>query len=121
MKIAIPIVNGRLSMHFGHCEQFALVDVDPEEKKILSKQMVPSPQHQRGALPDWLSGQGADVVITGGMGGRAQGLFSEKGIQVVAGTPDGGVDELVMNYLEGRFSQGPDACDHSQKPCHDDD
>ena len=28
MKIAIPLAAGRLCMHFGHCEQFALVDVD---------------------------------------------------------------------------------------------
>ena len=28
MKIAIPLANGQLAMHFGHCEQFALIDVD---------------------------------------------------------------------------------------------
>lgn len=28
MKIAIPMAGGQLCMHFGHCEQFALVDVD---------------------------------------------------------------------------------------------
>jgi len=34
MKIAIPLANGRLSMHFGRCEQFALVEVDEAAKKV---------------------------------------------------------------------------------------
>ncbi|NLF18973.1 MAG: ATPase, partial [Lentisphaerae bacterium] len=29
MRLAIPIADGRLSLHFGHCESFALIDVDP--------------------------------------------------------------------------------------------
>ena len=28
MRFAIPLAEGQLCMHFGHCEQFALVDVD---------------------------------------------------------------------------------------------
>lgn len=35
MKIAIPITSGKLTMHFGQCEHFALVDVDTTQKKIL--------------------------------------------------------------------------------------
>ena len=29
MKIAIPLADGRLCLHFGHCGHFALVDADP--------------------------------------------------------------------------------------------
>jgi ATP-binding protein involved in chromosome partitioning len=31
-KIAIPMENGKLSTHFGHCEYFAIIDV--QDKKI---------------------------------------------------------------------------------------
>jgi len=34
MKIAIPIAGGKLCMHFGHCEQFALIAADAKTKKI---------------------------------------------------------------------------------------
>ena len=32
--IAMPVAGGRLCMHFGHCEQFALLDVDTANKEI---------------------------------------------------------------------------------------
>jgi predicted Fe-Mo cluster-binding NifX family protein len=31
MRIAIPMAGGTLCPHFGHCEQFAIVDVDQGE------------------------------------------------------------------------------------------
>ena len=27
-KIAIPLAEGKLCMHFGHCEKFAIIEVD---------------------------------------------------------------------------------------------
>ena len=120
MRIAIPVTGGRLSMHFGHCGEFTLVDVDPDKREVLKKRSVPAPSHQRGTLPWWLAEEGAEVIIAGGMGGRAQGLFKEKGVQVVVGIPEQGVDALVKSFLEGRLSQRPPVCDHSEKPCHDD-
>jgi len=29
MKIAIPLAGGKLSAHFGHCQEFAIIDADP--------------------------------------------------------------------------------------------
>jgi predicted Fe-Mo cluster-binding NifX family protein len=37
MRIAIPLGGEQLSPHFGHCERFALVDVDPEACKIVGR------------------------------------------------------------------------------------
>jgi predicted Fe-Mo cluster-binding NifX family protein len=112
MKIAIPVSGGKLSMHFGHCGEFLLFEVDLESKRILAKEAVPAPDHQPGLLPQWLHEQGADVIIAGGMGRRAQGLFVEKGIQVVLGSLEDNVEDIVSNYLEGRLQTGPNICDH---------
>lgn len=112
MRIAIPVVNGRLSMHFGHCEAFALLDVDPQAKTILKKEAIPSPEHQPGLLPRWLAERGAQVIIAGGMGQRAQGLFAENGIRVVVGAPAGEPEALVAAYLEGTLQTGANVCDH---------
>ena len=83
MKIAIPTVGGRLCLHFGHCEQFSLVEVDetagvPGETVVLTP-----PPHEPGVLPRWLHQHGATVIIAGGMGQRAQQLFTQNGIKVI--------------------------------------
>jgi predicted Fe-Mo cluster-binding NifX family protein len=112
MRIAIPVAEGRLSRHFGHCEQFALVDVDPTARKILKREDVDAPPHQPGLLPPWLAERGADVIIAGGMGYRAQGLFAEHGIQVVVGAPADSPEKLVGAYLQGTLDEGENLCDH---------
>lgn len=112
MKIAIPLAGGKLSMHFGHCERFALVDVDPAEKKILKREDIDAPPHQPGLLPKWLAERGANVIIAGGMGQRAQGLFVEHGIQVIVGAPADTPERLVGDYLAGTLQAGENVCDH---------
>ena len=110
--IAIPVAGGRLCMHFGHCEQFALLDVDTEEKKILNSRQMDPPPHQPGLLPRWLHEQGANLVIAGGMGGRAQGIFAENGIRVIVGAPAESPDRLAQSYLDGTLQPGENLCDH---------
>lgn len=112
MRIAIPLTNGRLSLHFGHCECFALLDVDPDEQKILGREDVGAPPHQPGLLPPWLAGRGANVVLAGGMGQRAQELFAERGIRVVVGAAVETPERLVSDYLAGTLRAGENACDH---------
>ncbi len=112
VKIAIPVAQGMLAMHFGHSEQFAVIDVDPDEKKILSKQMLTPPAHEPGALPRWLSGLGANVIITGGMGIRAQNLFKQNGVDVVVGAPAEDPERVVQAYLDGALKTGDNICDH---------
>ena len=112
MKIAIPLANGILTMHFGHCERFALVDVDSTEKKILNREDIVAPPHEPGLLPPWLAERGVNVIIAGGMGQRAQGLFAERGIQVVVGAPADTPERLVGDYLSGTLQVGENVCDH---------
>ena len=112
MRIAIPLANGKLSMHFGHCERFALVDVDPTEKKILKREDIEAPPHEPGLLPRWLAERGANMIIAGGMGQRARGLFTEQGVQVVVGAPADTPEQLVTAYLSGTLQIGDNVCDH---------
>lgn len=112
MKIAIPIADGKLCAHFGHCEQFALVDVEPKDKKILKREDIEAPPHQPGLLPPWLAKQGVNVVIAGGMGQRAQELFINQNIQVVVGAPSDPPEKLVTDYLSGTLHTSENACDH---------
>jgi len=112
MKIAVPLAGGRLSMHFGHCESFALIEVDPTNKTILKREDIEAPPHEPGLLPIWLKERGANVIIAGGMGQRAQGLFVEHGIQVVVGAPAATPERLVGDYVSGTLQAGENVCDH---------
>lgn len=112
MKIAIPVAGGRLCMHFGHCEQFAMVDVDPVGKKILSKTFLTPPPHEPGLLPRWLAEKGATCIIAGGMGSRAQGLFRESNITVVTGAQPNDPEMIIDDFLNERLELGVNACDH---------
>ena len=112
MKIALPLTNGCLSMHFGHCEEFALVDTDGTNGSDLHVTIVDAPEHQPGLLPKWLHQQQAEVVIASGMGARAQDLFAEQGITVVVGAPPMEPERLVRDYLAGQLVPGDNVCDH---------
>lgn len=112
MRIAIPLADGKLSMHFGHCQHFALVDASQENLTIIGRRIVEAPPHEPGLLPVWLAEHGATVIIAGGMGQRAQGLFTEQGIKVVIGAPAETPEQLVSAYLAGTLQSGDNICDH---------
>lgn len=112
MKIAIPITNGELCAHFGHCERFALIEVDETKKIQIGRQDTDAPPHQPGILPVWLAEQGANIIIAGGMGQRAQMLFKENNIDVIIGVPSDKPDVIVKQYLNGTLATGTNFCDH---------
>jgi predicted Fe-Mo cluster-binding NifX family protein len=112
VRIAIPLAEGKLSPHFGHCGHFALIDVDPGAKVILSREDVEAPPHQPGLLPAWLAEKGAHVIIAGGMGQRARHGFSQHGITVVVGASAREPEGLVSDYLAGTLEVGENICDH---------
>jgi len=112
MKYAIPVNEGVLSAHFGHCEQFALIDADEKSKTIIRKELVASPGHQPGFLPPWLAKQGVQVVIAGGMGGSAISLFQQSGIDVLLGAPAADPEKVVIDYLKGNLVLGDNRCEH---------
>jgi ATP-binding protein involved in chromosome partitioning len=112
MKIAIPLAEGKLCAHFGHCQQFALLDVDEKTRSITRQQLLTPPPHEPGVLPRWLHEQGADTIIAGGMGHRAQGLFTSNGIKVIVGAAAETPERLVAALLSGTLETGANLCDH---------
>jgi predicted Fe-Mo cluster-binding NifX family protein len=100
MKIAIPLADGLLSMHFGHCESFALLDVDMDNKQIVSTDVVAAPPHEPGLLPRWLGERDVNMIITGGMGQRAKAP-----------------ETIVSGYMNGSLVSGANACDSDGRTC----
>ena len=109
-KIAIPITKGELSSHFGHTEQYVIYTV--ENDKIVDEIKAIPPEHEYGSHPRFLRELGCNVVITGGMGMKAQQLLSSFGIKTLIGVPNLPLQELVINYLQNKLETGNNRCDH---------
>ena len=112
MRIAIPIIEGKLSQHFGHCDTFAIIDADGDSGQVLDRKDLTPPRHEPGALPKWLHEEGVNVIIAGGMGQRAQQLFEQNQIEVVVGAPAESPENLVSAYLSNTLQAGENICDH---------
>ena len=111
-------LDGQISQHFGRCPHYLLVDVEGDE--IKKKDIVNNPyyeNHVPGVVPQFISEQGANVMIAGGMGPRAIDLFSNLGIGVVTGAV-GNTGNVLQAYLKGEIS-GVEPCKHDHPGEHD--
>jgi len=109
-RIAIPLENGILCSHFGHCQQFAIID--SENKSVTEEKLLTPPPHEPGLLPAWLAEKGVTDVIAGGMGQRAINLFNQQNINVFVGAPEKSPKELVNDLLNDTLIAGANLCDH---------
>jgi predicted Fe-Mo cluster-binding NifX family protein len=109
-RIAIPLENGVLCSHFGHCKQFAIVDA--ENNSISGETLVTPPPHEPGLLPAWLAEKGVTDVIAGGMGQRAIDLFNNQKINVFVGAQVKNYSDLANDLINGSLVAGANYCDH---------
>jgi predicted Fe-Mo cluster-binding NifX family protein len=114
LKIAIPVVDGRVAGHLGEATQFALVEADRQSRIVLRTQIVAAPPHEPGSFPRWLREQGVQVLIVGhkGIGQRALDNLVYHGIEVRASRPGTPVEPLVAACLGGQLPQIQEGCDH---------
>ena len=114
LKIAIPVVDGRLLGHFGESKQFALVEADPQSRVIVRTQIIAAPPHEPGSFPRWLREQGVQVLIVGhkGIGQRALDNLVHLGIEVRAGRPGTPIEALAAASLGEQLPQMQEGCDH---------
>ena len=116
MKFAIPVASGKLCTHFGHCEEFAMINV--QGGKIYSIDKILPPPHEPGVISNWLAKQEVEVIIAGGMGERAQAILENKGIKVICGVSPDLPENIIKKYLEKSLETGINACDHDENDAH---
>jgi len=107
MRVAISTDGSDVSAHFGRCPHFTIVDI--ENNNIIKRETIENPGHHPGFLPKFLSEQGVNAIVAGGMGQRAAGLFAECGIEVVTGVT-GNIDNTVKKLAEGTLEGGESLC-----------
>jgi predicted Fe-Mo cluster-binding NifX family protein len=104
IMIATDSKNGlasNVNPHFGRCPHYLLIDIEGREIKAIED--IDNPFHQQhapGQIPNFISEQGAEVMIAGGMGFRAIHYFEQLGIEAIAGA-EGTVLKSLALYLMG--------------------
>lgn len=110
-------LDARISPHFGRCPFFIVVEVEGQEVRATKAVANPHyPQHSPGEVPGFINSLGADVMLSGGMGGRAVAFFQQFGIEPVTGAA-GTVRESLERYLGGSLN-GAAPCAESVEHNH---
>lgn len=111
-KIALPTRNGAIDNHFGHCEFYTIITVN-DENKVVSTQIMPSPQGCgcKSDIASKLQQDGVTVMLAGNMGAGALAKLSACGIEVVRGC-SGPVMEVLEAYLNGDIKDSGEECSH---------
>ena len=107
MRIIISTDNAKVAQHFGRCQEFTVLDI--ENNKVKKKETVENPEHVPGKLPKLFNEMGANLIIAGGMGRRAQSFLQEFGIDWIIGV-QGDIDCVVEDYLNGKLESGESLC-----------
>lgn len=110
MRIVIPSKDDKLCGHFGHCDYFSFVEVDSSTNEIKSIESRIPEGGVSCASAGWISGEGADVILAGGMGGGPLQTFAQNGIRVVAGCPELPISDVVVRFLNNTLTVGENSC-----------
>ncbi len=111
MRIAIASDGDKVAEHFGRCPSYTLVDI--ENGNAVHREVLDNPGHEPGRIPVFLKEHGAEVIVAGGMGRRAQMLFDQMGIQQVLGIT-GPVDQVVSSCIHGSLEGAESLCAHGE-------
>lgn len=113
MKVAVAADGNNVSAHFGHCQVFAIYIVNEDGNS--QKSFVTNPGHRPGFLPMFLKEKDVNVIIAGGMGGAAQNMFIENGIEVIVGI-QGDCDTAIQEFILGSLKSSGSVCqEHSHE------
>lgn len=118
MKIVIPSADEKLCGHFGHCEYFTFVEINPETKEIISIEKKVPEEGISCQSASWIATQGANIILAGGMGGRPMAIFAQNGVKVITGCPELEIETVVNQFLNDSLATGENSCGGEHHHCH---
>lgn len=110
MRVAIAVDGTNVAEHFGRCAGYEIADI--EGGVITKHHRVANPGHEPGVIPAMLNELGANTVIAGGMGPRAEQLLKQHGIVGITGIT-GSVEDALKAIAAGELDvDGTNTCHH---------
>ncbi|MCK8061112.1 MULTISPECIES: DUF134 domain-containing protein [unclassified Fusibacter] len=101
LTLAIPLVNGQVSKHFGKSDQFFIATI--QEGKIIHSISVENDWHERAVQSFSLLSHGVSIVLAQHMGERAKEVLAAYGINVHfvnSVSPDDIITEFISTILQ---------------------
>ena len=101
MRIALPISEGKFSIHYGRAEALSLHDIDlaTGTSADLGMRLFPA-EGTCGAGP-WVAQQGVEVLLAGGLGSGAAQSLAKAGVKVFAGIAETDPRKVIQQFLAG--------------------
>lgn len=114
MKIAIPYNEGNVFEHFGRTKSFKVYDL--QNGVIENTVFINADGSGHSELISMLKSVDVELVLCGGIGGKAIQMFNNLGIDVYTGAT-GNTDDVLRGFMDGSLKlNNTSTCDHH----HDD-
>lgn len=101
-RVAIPVVNDKLSEYFGQCNHYVIFDID--KNKIINKKIVVPPDKHISSIPKWAAENYITDIITYKIEKKIISLFCKNKVNLFVGVPINTPQILIEEYLCGRLS-----------------
>ncbi len=93
-------LEGILAYHFGRCPYFTFVEVEGNSVKNVTVENNPYiNSHEPGVVPQYIHNKGAEMIVAGGMGPRAQEWFTQLDVTPIVGAY-GRITDLVEQVVQ---------------------
>jgi predicted Fe-Mo cluster-binding NifX family protein len=101
MRIALPIADGKFSLHYGSAQAISIHDIDLDKGVATDLGPKSFPDDGVCGAAQWVASQGVEVILAGGIGGGAAQGLGEVGIKVFAGVQDEDPAKVLELFLSG--------------------
>ncbi len=93
-------LDGILAYHFGRCPYFTFVELKDNNVKDIKVEENPYVNsHEPGVVPEYIHSKGAEMIVSGGMGPKAQDWFLQLGIKPSVGAY-GRIRDLIEQIVQ---------------------
>lgn len=101
-RVAIPVVNKKLSEYFGQCSHYEIFEIDGQQ--INQHNVDVAPNKEIGNLPAWTSSKGITDVIVHKVDKRIITQFLANKINLFVGVEINTPQLLIEDYLNGKLT-----------------
>ncbi len=102
MKIAFAKENNKVAAHFGHCNDFRIVEII--DSKVMNTQDVFDDVHTHHSRAAYLKNLGVDTLVVSGLGEHAHQSLVKENIKVLDGQ-NMSLSEALALFIMGKLTQ----------------
>jgi predicted Fe-Mo cluster-binding NifX family protein len=100
-RVAIPLVEHRLSEYFGQCSYYEIFEID--HKTIKSSKVGKPAYKSSDSMPDWINEKGITDVIIHKIDKKVFSMLADTKINLFVGIPIDTPDSIIQGYLSGNL------------------